>query len=61
MADTDEIPGINDIRIAAERLDGIAVRTPLLESERLNGRAGASLYLKCEIFQPIGAFKLRGA
>ena len=61
MADTNELPGINDIRIAAERLDGIAVRTPLLESERLNDRAGASLYLKCEIFQPMGAFKLRGA
>ena len=61
MADTDELPGINDIRIAAERLDGIAVRTPLLESERLNDRAGARLFLKCEMFQPIGAFKVRGA
>ena len=61
LADTDELPGINDIRIAAERLEGIAVRTPLLESERLNERAGARLFLKCEMFQPIGAFKVRGA
>ena len=61
LVDTDELPGINDIRISAERLEGIAVRTPLLESERLNERAGARLFLKCEMFQPIGAFKVRGA
>ena len=54
-------PAINDVRAAAERLEGIAVRTPLLESERLNDRAGARVLLKCEMFQPIGAFKVRGA
>lgn len=48
-----------DIRAAQSRLDGIAVRTPLLE---WTGAADSrKLYLKLENLQPIGAFKLRGA
>jgi len=61
LGGTDALPDIGDIRAAAERLAGIAVRTPLLESERLNDRAGARVFLKCEMFQPVGAFKVRGA
>jgi len=61
LENTDPLPTIDDIRAAATRLDGIAVRTPLLESERLNERAGARILLKCEMFQPVGAFKIRGA
>ncbi len=60
-AHTDGIPDIADIRAAAERLAGTAVRTPLLESSRLNDRIGARVLLKCETFQPMGAFKIRGA
>ena len=29
--------------------------------KRLNQRAGARIFLKCEMFQPVGAFKIRGA
>lgn len=54
-------PTIADIRAAASRIAGAAVRTPLLESDRLNARAGCRVLLKCEIFQPMGAFKIRGA
>lgn len=61
MGRTDAHPTIDDIRRAAERLTGVALRTPLLESERLNKRVGARLLLKCETFQPVGAFKIRGA
>ena len=61
MAVTERVPDIGDIRSAADRLRGIANRTPLLESERLNERLGARILLKCEMFQPIGAFKIRGA
>lgn len=61
MAVTERIPDIGDIRSAADRLHGIANRTPLLESERLNERLGARILLKCEMFQPVGAFKVRGA
>jgi len=50
---------LNDIRAAQSRLDGIAVRTPLLEWTR--AADPRKLYLKLENLQPIGAFKLRGA
>lgn len=46
---------------AAKRLDGIANRTPVMTSRTLNARAGRQLYLKCENFQRVGAFKFRGA
>ncbi len=50
---------LHDIRAAQGLLDGIAVRTPLLE---WTGAADSrKLYLKLENLQPIGAFKLRGA
>lgn len=48
---------LSDIREARARLDGIAVRTPLIPLEH----DGSVLYLKPENLQPIGAFKLRGA
>jgi threonine dehydratase len=48
---------ISDIRAAAERLRGIAIRTPLVPF----GPPEARRYLKAESLQPIGAFKLRGA
>ncbi|HXR26746.1 MAG TPA: threonine/serine dehydratase [Candidatus Baltobacteraceae bacterium] len=46
--------GVVDIMAAAERLDGITIRTPLLPY-------GERAWLKPESLQPIGAFKLRGA
>lgn len=61
LAATERPPDLRDIRAAATRVKGIAIRTPLLESERLNARLGARVLLKCEMFQPIGAFKIRGA
>ena len=41
MPATDRAPHLQDILSAAARIKGIAVRTPLLESERLNARLGA--------------------
>lgn len=49
------------IPTTAERLAGIVNRTPVLTSRTLNGRVGADLFLKCENFQRVGAFKFRGA
>ncbi|MBC7871042.1 MAG: pyridoxal-phosphate dependent enzyme, partial [Chitinophagaceae bacterium] len=46
---------------AAERLRGNAHRTPVLTSSLLNERTGAEVFLKCENFQRMGAFKFRGA
>ncbi len=50
-----------DIKHAAQRLAGIAHRTPVLRSSTLNARANATLFVKCENLQRIGAFKFRGA
>lgn len=49
------------IRAAAERLDGIANRTPIHTSRTINQLTGAEVFFKCENFQRIGAFKFRGA
>ena len=46
---------------AAKRLHGIANCTPVMTSRTLNARTGRQLYLKCENFQRVGAFKFRGA
>ncbi|MCX5425743.1 threo-3-hydroxy-L-aspartate ammonia-lyase [Streptomyces sp. NBC_00078] len=51
----------DDVREAAARLDGIAHRTPVLTSRTLNALVGAEVFIKCENFQRIGAFKFRGA
>jgi threonine dehydratase len=45
------------IRLAAERLRGIALRTPLVAF----GPPAERRFLKAESLQPVGAFKLRGA
>jgi threonine dehydratase len=50
---------LQDILAAQACLDGIAVRTPLLEWTSASD--SRKLYLKLENLQPIGAFKLRGA
>ena len=50
-----------DILAAAERLKGVAHRTPVVTSRTLDARTGASVFLKAENFQRMGAFKFRGA
>ncbi len=50
-----------NVTAAAQRLAGIAHRTPVLTSQTLDERAGARVFLKCENFQRMGAFKFRGA
>jgi len=54
--------GLDDVRQAAARLDGVAHRTPVLSSHTLDGRLRARrVLLKAETFQRGGAFKFRGA
>ena len=50
-----------DVEAAAERLRGVAVRTPLLTSEALDARIGGRLLVKAEPLQRTGSFKFRGA
>jgi threonine dehydratase len=52
-----DLVGIEDIRAAADRLRGIALRTPLVAY----GSTDRRQLLKAESLQWIGAFKLRGA
>ena len=53
--------GITDIREAAERIKGIAHRTPVCTSRTFDELAGVNAFFKCENFQRGGAFKIRGA
>jgi threonine dehydratase len=46
---------------AVRRLHGIAHRTPVATSRTLDERTGATVLLKCENLQRMGAFKFRGA
>jgi threonine dehydratase len=55
------MPTIDDVRAAARRIGGLARRTPLLESPRLNDKFGARLLFKPEVLQRTGSFKFRGA
>ena len=50
-----------DVEAAAERLRGVANRTPVLTSRTLDGVVGAAVHVKAECFQRGGAFKFRGA
>lgn len=49
------------IKTARRTLQGHALKTPVMTSRTLNERVGAEVFLKCENFQRVGAFKFRGA
>jgi threonine dehydratase len=53
--------GLSDVRQAAERLRGIANRTPVVTSRTVDGLVGGQVFFKCENLQRGGAFKFRGA
>lgn len=55
------LPTFGDVRKAAARLEGVAVRTPLVSFRELDRRTGGAILVKPENLQPVGAFKLRGA
>lgn len=52
---------LSDVIQARQRISSHVVRTPLLRVPALDQALGCQVYLKHEGFQPIGAFKLRGA
>jgi threonine dehydratase len=54
-------PTIEDIRQAVERIRPYAHRTPVLTCASLDNQVGAQVFMKCENFQKVGAFKFRGA
>ena len=56
-----KLPDFHDIEKAHELIRPYVHRTPVLTSQNINEIVGAELYLKCENFQKVGAFKFRGA
>ncbi|MFC7395865.1 threo-3-hydroxy-L-aspartate ammonia-lyase [Chelatococcus sp. GCM10030263] len=54
-------PTYADVAAAADRLAGIAHRTPVMTSRTADRETGGSLFFKCENLQRVGAFKFRGA
>ncbi len=58
---TDRTASFDGVLDAARQIRGVAVRTPLLESEALNERLGGRVLMKAENLQTVGAFKFRGA
>jgi threonine dehydratase len=55
------VVNFEDVQAAAGRLHGIAHKTSVATSRTLDERLGASVFLKCENLQRMGAFKFRGA
>jgi threonine dehydratase len=55
------LPDLGDVLSARERIAPFVRRTPLVCSHATGGRLGTNAYLKLEMFQKTGAFKVRGA
>jgi threonine dehydratase/serine racemase len=58
---TDYCVNLDDIRAAHEMIVAKVHRTPVLTCRALNAMAKRELFFKCENFQKVGAFKIRGA
>ncbi len=54
-------PSLGDIKQAHLRINPYILRTPILSSHSINDIANCDIQFKCENFQKIGAFKMRGA
>ena len=55
------LPEFKDIEAAAVRLMGQAIKTPVIESVKLNALTGGRILIKAECLQRTGSFKFRGA
>jgi len=52
---------LQEVLSASERIKDVVRKTPVIRCGTLDKIAGAEVYLKCESFQRMGAFKFRGA
>lgn len=55
------VPTYEDVLTASERIEGFALKTPLLHSPEIDAIAGTEVHFKAECLQHVGAFKYRGA
>lgn len=56
-----DLPDLDDVRSASQRIEGVCVRTPLLRSDDLDDAVGMRIWIKPEMLQRTGSFKMRGA
>lgn len=55
------IPTKQNLEATYNRIQPFIHRTPVLSSQSINQITGANIFFKCENFQKMGAFKMRGA
>lgn len=55
------IPTFSDIKRAHQRISNYTIETPVMTSANLDEHVGCHVFFKCENFQKVGAFKMRGA
>ena len=60
MGEANGLVTLQEIEEAAVRIQGVAVRTPLLPFHEASERLGGEIRLKCECLQRAGSFKIRG-
>ena len=51
----------NELTEVAKKIAPFIHKTPVLSSSAINKMLGLSVHFKCENFQKMGAFKMRGA
>ncbi len=61
MSHTSPLVGLPQLEAAAQRLRGVALRTPLLPVDALREKFPHGVWVKAECLQRVGAFKVRGA
>ncbi len=54
-------PSFSDIKRAHQRISNYIIQTPVMTSKNIDEIAGCHIFFKCENFQKVGAFKMRGA
>lgn len=57
----DTVPTFNDLKAAEARIRSYVHRTPVFTCQSIDAACEARVFLKCENFQKVGAFKARGA
>ncbi|MEM6738438.1 MAG: threonine/serine dehydratase [Bacteroidota bacterium] len=55
------IPTFSDIKRSHQRISKYIYETPVMTSANLDELAGCHVFFKCENFQKVGSFKMRGA
>lgn len=55
------LPSFDELKDAVKRVSPHVHNTPVMVSRTINERTNATVYFKCENFQRMGAFKMRGA